>query len=152
MNSVASPPLSPRRRFLVRACLLLLAGLGLAAGFVVVALIPPTPTSFYPKCLSYQVTGTHCPGCGTTRALHALLNGQLTQAVSYNLFALIALPYVLFSTCRSAWYWAWGEHARSIVFPPKVMWSFVAFVILFWILRNVPVYPFTLLAPHELAP
>lgn len=36
-----------------------------------------------------------CPSCGTTRAIEALLNGNIFQAIYYNPLGLIVLPVML---------------------------------------------------------
>ena len=48
--------------------------------------------SFRPSCGA--ITGLPCIFCGTTRALHHLLNGELGQALSFN---WLAFPVALFA-------------------------------------------------------
>jgi hypothetical protein len=52
---------------------------------------PPISSRFYPQCVFRQLTGLDCPGCGTTRALHHLLHGRVSEAFALNpmLFALM---------------------------------------------------------------
>lgn len=45
-----------------------------------------------PPCAFHAITGLHCPGCGLTRALHALAHGDLARAWSMNPLAMVALP------------------------------------------------------------
>lgn len=40
------------------------------------------------------LTGYDCPGCGSQRALHALLHGDI-NAFAYNPLFIIAIPYVI---------------------------------------------------------
>lgn len=47
-----------------------------------------------PKCPVKLVTGLQCPGCGMQRFLHALMHGNLREAVSYNYFLIPVLPYL----------------------------------------------------------
>lgn len=44
----------------------------------------PAETPYYPPCLIRLWTGWSCPGCGATRALHALLHGQVASAWALN--------------------------------------------------------------------
>ncbi len=45
---------------------------------------PAAQGSLFPKCMFRVFTGYQCPGCGSQRALHALLHGHLAEAVHYN--------------------------------------------------------------------
>ena len=53
---------------------------------------PPGQYPIYPICLWRAVTGWRCPGCGTTRALAALLAGQWPEALHYNALAAALAP------------------------------------------------------------
>ena len=149
------PPLDARRRTLVRGGILLLAAIGGSAGVYLLATVRPTDDSWYPKCHFHQLTGMHCPGCGVTRALHALFNGQFEQAIAYNLVALVLLPYLLLRLVQGLWLWLWDirpKYRRPGRFARVMPWVFAGLLLSFWVLRNVPVYPFTMLAPHDLNP
>lgn len=127
-----------------------------ATAIYVLAVVSPAEANFYPGCTFHEGTGFHCPGCGTTRGLHALLNGRLEQAAAYNALMFLFLPILIISVVRSLWSWAWGEApAREASSRPRIRWMpyLIGGVLLtFWILRNLPLYPFTLLAPHEVRP
>src|SRR5688572_21239128 len=88
----------------VRGGLLAVAGLLAFGAIVVVRENPPTPESYYPKCVSYRFTSTHCPGCGTARALHSLLNLRVAQAFAYNPLGVALIPLGAFVLVRSIWY------------------------------------------------
>jgi hypothetical protein len=45
-------------------------------------------------CLFHRLTGLECPGCGMTRAFHAISHGQFAHAVDFNIFS--PLVYALF--------------------------------------------------------
>lgn len=136
-------PLKTRLIFLVLALLI-------PPGIIILFSFEPSENSFFPKCPWHQLTGTHCAGCGTTRALHALFRGNFAQAAAYNLPFLLLMPMFLY----------WGIAVavgllrdRPVATPwtPSRLVAVVFWIMLaFWILRNIPVYPFTLLAPHEL--
>lgn len=48
--------------------------------------------SWIPKCPFYMLTGLYCPGCGSQRALHALLHADITGAWRYNPAMIISIP------------------------------------------------------------
>ena len=63
---------------------------GLAA--VVLLLFPPQQYGFYPACPIYRYLHVLCPGCGATRALAALLHGQVSEALRLNWLIMALLP------------------------------------------------------------
>ncbi|MFN7953914.1 MAG: DUF2752 domain-containing protein [bacterium] len=130
--------------------------LGLAgAGFVValwVLRVRDPSLGGYPPCLFHRWTGLLCPGCGTLRALHALLHGNLALAVRDNLLTTLVLPIVAVELA-SRWsraIWRWPRVRVGILdrFPRAV----AAIVVLFTLLRNVPAEPFSWLAPPRQRP
>jgi len=139
------------RRRLVRGSLLALAAVGLAAVAFGIALYPPNEHSIYPRCQLHSLTGLHCPGCGTTRAVHSLLNGRIEQAIAWNPLALIVVPILAVALIRSLWSWAWERPAKPFRRSPAWIAAVIGTIlVLFGILRNVPIEPFSRLAPHEI--
>ena len=67
----------------------------IVVGCVVYYYIDPSKYLFIPKCPIKLITGFDCPGCGFQRALHATLNGDIVEAIQYNLFLVIAIPLTL---------------------------------------------------------
>jgi len=150
-------PLADRGRRLVRGAVRARGGGISAAGLYVVAAVPPTDATYYPKCQFHQLTGLHCPGCGMTRALHAGMNGRFEQELAYNVLAPVFLPVFVLSVGRTLWGWAWGGSGGGTEYRPRrwvkwTPWLVFAALLAFWVLRTLPVYPFTYLAPHELPP
>lgn len=47
-------------------------------------------------CIFYQVTGWKCPGCGMTRAIAQIAQGNVSQALQYNMLCVSLLPVLLF--------------------------------------------------------
>jgi hypothetical protein len=46
-------------------------------------------------CLISRMTGRPCPGCGLTRALHALIHGRLHEAIEWNWRITIVAPLLV---------------------------------------------------------
>jgi Protein of unknown function (DUF2752) len=97
----------------------------------------PAIAGFYPRCYFHELTGWYCPGCGTTRALHQLLHGNVTAAFRLNPLAISLLPLVGHLMVRG--------HRGGM--KPVWIWVLVGVIIVFGVVRNIPAYPFTLLAP-----
>jgi hypothetical protein len=136
-----------------RVRLLLVAGAAalVATAAYAVASAPPTPDSLYPKCASHALTGLHCPGCGTGRAAHALLNGRPLDALGYNLFAPLLLPLLLALAFRGLVGWAVGRPVlRTRPVPHVWLWALAAALVLYGVVRNIPAEPFSHLAPKPL--
>ncbi len=111
----------------------------LAAAYVF--LHDPTAQSWYPQCAFHQWTGFWCPGCGTTRAVYALLHGHVVEAFRLNAFTFLSGLFF------AAYYFA-PERVHAVV-RPKAWWGVVygTLAVAFGVLRNIPHYPFSLLAP-----
>lgn len=69
--------------------LLIIIGLGILYMF------NPIDYRWMPRCLVKQLTGLSCPGCGLMRAAYAALHGHFAEAVAYNYWLLLTVPYVL---------------------------------------------------------
>jgi hypothetical protein len=134
----------------MRKGLILAAGLGMPAALVYLYAFEPGGAMPYPPCWFHALTGLHCPGCGATRCLHALLHGELVQAAAFNVLFLLCLPFLLYAGLRWAYY-CWRGQPLPAGRMPRWWWPGVcAAIILFGVLRNLPFEPFCLLAPHPL--
>jgi len=126
--------------------LAVLAAVGLA-GFGYLYTQDPTSGGLYPLCLFHRLTGLECPGCGTARALHALSHGRVSAALGYNALTVLLLPALCYAAL--CWlverFWAWRLPRPAL--RPAWGWAVVAVVFAFWVLRNIPVWPFSVLAP-----
>ena len=127
---------------------LLLLGLILAAVMVVALLMQFDPNqsgSPLPPCPSRWLTGIYCPGCGATRALHALLHGNLEKALSMNVVFVFALPLVALMLMHQLVKLPMALLTVVKFFSDARPWAWL--LISYAVLRNLPWYPFNLLAP-----
>ncbi len=127
-------------------CMVAVVLLGLAYIFFIDPEKSPGATM---SCFTYACTGLYCPGCGDTRALHALTHGHVIRAFDYNLL----FPFIVIIL---AWYYLVG--LTTLLFRRRVMWipqsipkwgaiGIGVVVVLFTVMRNIPVWPFSILAP-----
>jgi hypothetical protein len=133
-----------------RVALVVALAIGLLLALFIVYRIPPEQNRFAPPCMFHKLTGLHCPGCGGTRAVHAMLHFRVEEAARKNLLFLVALPFLLVWGTRETWRWVRGQDARAPrkVPSPWIAWIITGAVIAFAILRNLPWEPFSLLAPR----
>ena len=115
--------------------ILLVAALLLVLGLVHYALDPSSSTLF-PRCTFLSLTGYKCPGCGSQRAVHALLHGDLAGAFRYNALLLIAIPWIalcLYAESRRTR----NPRLYARLNAPLLIWLFLAMVLIWWLLRNI---------------
>lgn len=72
-----------------------LAVVGAIFGAAVLYALFVVLTGMMPRCPLKAVTGLQCPGCGSQRAIHALLEGHPMEAWSYNWMLPPLLCYLL---------------------------------------------------------
>jgi hypothetical protein len=92
---------------------LAVGGVALAAA-ATVALRSPHADGNYPTCPSAML-GFACPGCGTLRAGHAALNGDIVSAVGYNAALLVAATVLAL-----AWI-GWLARSTGRTGPPDLL-------------------------------
>jgi hypothetical protein len=124
--SVTAWPTGSRHRLAVIAVVL-----GVAGAWVLYT-YPPVTSGFYPQCTFRQVTGLDCPGCGTTRALHALLHGRVGEAFRFNPFVFAVMLAGGFALPA----WLRGEPPRFL-YTRWFGWGSFVVVVGWWIGRNL---------------
>jgi len=126
----------------------LLPGFILALTLVVTVLLFVDPNQVgnpLPPCPSRWLTGLYCPGCGATRALHALLHGNIEKAFSMNPVFVLALPVVFLLLLHQITKLPSSLQTAVKFFSDARPWAWL--LISFAVLRNLPWYPFNWLAP-----
>jgi hypothetical protein len=108
----------------------------------------PSVTSIFGGCHFRAATGYYCPGCGGTRAMHALLHLRVGQAMGLNpmVFGAIGLFLILANVIARELVGA-KYPIPNVEIPSWAGWSLGGLVFVFWLVRNIPAWPFTLLTP-----
>ena len=143
---------SQRQQFL-RRCGFLAAAAGVVCGLSILFRMNPSGEwqRFFPKCMFFWATGLHCPGCGCQRALHHLFNGRFLLALQCNAMVMIALPWLTWEAVRSSLVFLELPVPDFMVARRRLSgrqaMSIAIAVTAFWVLRNIPFWPFNWLAP-----
>jgi hypothetical protein len=97
---------------------------------------------YFPACVFYSRLHLLCPACGNTRSVTALLQGEITASLHYNivpvLFLLLAVIAYIEFAARS-----FGRNIRLLPRKLSFYLLLIALLIVYFIARNL--YP--LLAP-----
>jgi len=108
----------------------------------------PSENSFFIPCPFHYITGFFCPGCGSQRAVHLLLHGDMVGAFRFNPLMVLTLPVLIYGMTITIANWIFETKYRLMLFYSNLfIYGYFGLAILYWILRNLPIYPFNLLAP-----
>lgn len=99
----------------------------------------PNMSAYFPKCPFKVITTYQCPGCGSQRAVHYLLNFDIANAARENLLLVISIPYILIGFIydsietpnQNILKW------RKRLFGTKAILIILPIIIGFWIIRNI---------------
>lgn len=135
-----------RRDRLLQALPTIALAVGAACAVAVLTHVDPNAAdSPLPGCPLTWLTGLLCPGCGSTRALHALIHGDLGHAMAMNPLMVLLLPVMALMALNAA---GWRPPALrrlwSALAAPK---PWLVLLLGYWIARNLPWWPFTWLVP-----
>ncbi len=124
----------------------LLLGAGAIVTFQVLSRLDPyAKGSLLPPCPFHALTGWFCPGCGSTRALHALIHGDAALALAMNPLLVVVLPLLAWMALSAA---GISLPGRRLLLPfagnPRI---WLVALLGYWVLRNLPWMPFAWLAP-----
>ena len=108
----------------------------------------PVESFFFPKCPFLMLTGLKCPGCGSQRAIHALLHFDIRSAFLHNALLIISIPYILLLLIAKIVLIplrrGQGEvsisrfsHFSTTIQHPGIIWSYCVIVLIFWVTRNI---------------
>jgi len=108
----------------------------------------PINKSIFPGCIILKYTGLYCPGCGATRATYYLIHGNILKAFGFNQLYIAIIPFILYLYVLNM---GIKVNGKQLLPMPKISLKFCAMLgivfIGFCVLRNIHVYPFSILAP-----
>jgi hypothetical protein len=110
-------------------------------------MLDPSKNQLFPRCAFNALTGYYCPGCGSQRAIHSLLHLNISGVVAHNFLflpAVLAIIYHYIYPVLNRWL---GWRLPNIFYLKNTPWIIFGIILLFWLVRNLSVYPFSVLAP-----
>ena len=111
-------------------------------------LLNPSEHQLFPRCIFNTVTGYYCPGCGSQRAIHSLLHLNFAGVVGNNFLFIPAVAAVAYHYAHQPLNKKFGWKLPNILYKKHTPWIIFGIILLFWLLRNLPFYPFSVLAPN----
>lgn len=107
----------------------------------------PLEHNFFPKCPFYSLTGIYCAGCGSQRAIHHILNGQIITGIRHNYLLVVVIGVLTYKVFLYALNKLYNKTHFDIFHKPIATKIILVVVVVFWTLRNIKIFPFTELAP-----
>ena len=95
-------------------------------------------------CIFNKVTGLYCPGCGITRAIRALVKGDIRASFRNNILLYTVFPVIFILEIIKKRYRK-SEKFKKVY--KIIIIILLVFVIIFGVLRNIPGFEY--LAPIE---
>ena len=99
----------------------------------------PNGNIYFPKCPFFALTGLKCPGCGSQRAIHYLLNFEFINVIKENAILVLSVPYIITGiifdslTKPNDSILKW----RKRLFGQKAIFVILSIIIAFCIFRNI---------------
>lgn len=121
--------------------------IGVAAFAWVFLMADPAKQVVLPPCTLYRQTGLLCAGCGGTRAVFHLAHGRVGSAFRCNAFFVLLVPVIALYGLRHLFGETFPFRLPSLSFTPRTVTTLLVLALLFTIVRNIPRYPWNLLAP-----
>lgn len=126
--------MTPMKGHKIFSSVALIVLMALAAGIYYT--VDPGNTRWIPRCVFRTVTGWDCPGCGSQRMLHALLNGDFTGAWNYNPLLFCFIPLLLLYAILDLFPGRFPKMFRLMHSPVTI--AIIGVIIIAWgILRNL---------------
>ena len=103
--------------------------LGFVMGIVAILFLymwSPQEFGWFPRCPFLVITGYKCPGCGSLRAIHALLRFHFAETINLNPIMVFSIPLVIALLA-----------SRRLRFCSITGRAVLVITVAWWILRNI---------------
>ena len=97
---------------------------------------PAQSETVFILCVTKNISGIDCPGCGSQRAFHELLHGNFIKAAKLNLTIYFFTPLLLFIFLKTALK-PFHIDLPDLLITTKRLMLILFFLLLFTVLRNL---------------
>jgi hypothetical protein len=97
---------------------------------------PAQSETVFILCVTKNISGIDCPGCGSQRAFHELLHGNFIKAAKLNLTIYFFTPLLLFLFLKTALK-PFRIDFPDLLITTKRLMLILFFLLLFTVLRNL---------------
>lgn len=89
-------------------------------------------------CIFYKITGYYCPGCGITRCIFAILEGNIYEAFKYNQLVFILIPFLSIYFIYNIYIYIFNKENNLFKKIPNYIYIILLIItISYGILRNI---------------
>lgn len=93
-------------------------------------------SGFFPRCSFLMLTGLQCPGCGSQRAFHALLHGDIAAAWHYNAMLFFFVPLIALMLFVEWQHERWPRLSARLT-SPAFIWVLLGILAAWTLFRNL---------------
>ena len=97
---------------------------------------PAQSETVFILCVTKNISGVDCPGCGSQRAFHELLHGNFIKAAKLNLTIYFFTPLLLFLFLKTALK-PFRIDLPDLLITTRRLMLILFFLLLFTVLRNL---------------
>lgn len=103
---------------------------------IVYLIFDPAKSAWFPRCPFLVLTGLKCPGCGSQRVIHSLLNGDIASAWHCNALLVASLP-IIFLYCYAELTRTHHPALYNRLNSIAAIRSTFAIIMAWWVARNI---------------
>ena len=108
-------------------------------------------STFIPDCPFYIMTGKYCPGCGNTRSLVALFQGNVLASLRYNI-SIVFLCLLGLAFCVEKALCLFDLHIKLFPRSNAFLFTTIGIFLAYFVIRNFIPYltPISIISPYSL--
>jgi Protein of unknown function (DUF2752) len=92
---------------------------------------------FFPRCPLLTLTGLKCPGCGSQRAIHQLLHGNIAASFFLNPLFIPGLLYAMLGYATAFLFPERWPSIRQRWYGKNAAYVSLIVILMFWVGRNL---------------